>query len=353
MKNAGAAQAMAFSTATLALAGFAFASPGTAPPEKTWHWYKGSLHVHTVHDGGDSTPSAVVAWYKENLYQFVALTDHNFLTEVDSLNLVHGAREKFLVLPGEEVTDIFESRPVHVNGIGLATLVPPQGGSSVLDTLRRNLSAVQAARGLPWVNHPNLAWALTSGELLELQDLRLLEIYNGHPSVNNLGGGGSESAEEMWDAVLSSGRRVYGVATDDAHVFKRFARELSNPGRGWVVVRAPELSAAALVRSLAAGDFYASTGVVLDDVRASRGELSIQIAASKPSYVDRVGDASPLRYRTYFIGQGGEALAISADNPAVYRFKGGERYVRARVVASNGDLAWVQPVFPDAGPRRP
>ena len=41
---------------------------------------------------------------------------------------------------------------------------------------------------------------------------------------------------------------VYGMATDDAHVFKEPGNPLvSGPGRGWVMVRAPRLEAGALM----------------------------------------------------------------------------------------------------------
>ena len=50
---------------------------------------------------------------------------------------------------------------------------------------------------------------------------RLFEIYNGHHQVNNLGGGGVPGMEEAWDRILSSGKLIYGLADDDAHVFKQ------------------------------------------------------------------------------------------------------------------------------------
>ena len=54
-----------------------------------------------------------------------------------------------------------------------------------------------------------------------MQRTRLFEVFNGHPPVNNLGGGGVPGLEEVWDRILSSGRLLYGIAVDDAHTFKR------------------------------------------------------------------------------------------------------------------------------------
>ncbi|MEZ5393562.1 MAG: hypothetical protein R2724_11970 [Bryobacterales bacterium] len=42
---------------------------------------------------------------------------------------------------------------------------------------------------------------------------------------------------------------------DDAHSFKTFAPDLSNPGRGWIQVRAAELSESALLAAIEAGEF--------------------------------------------------------------------------------------------------
>src|SRR6186997_1045597 len=78
-------------------------------------FYKGNLHTHTVNSDGDSTPDDVVRWYREHGYNFLVLTDHNFLTSIDALQALHGADGRFLVVRGEEVTDRFDTKPLHVN----------------------------------------------------------------------------------------------------------------------------------------------------------------------------------------------------------------------------------------------
>ena len=44
--------------------------------------------------------------------------------------------------------------------------------------------------GVPHVNHPNFGWAVSVDDLARVERLSLFEIYNGHPQVNNVGGGG-------------------------------------------------------------------------------------------------------------------------------------------------------------------
>ena len=42
--------------------------------------------------------------------------------------------------------------------------------------------------------------------------------------------------EEVWDLLLTEGKRLYGIAVDDAHHFQgEFSPDRVNPGRGWVV----------------------------------------------------------------------------------------------------------------------
>jgi hypothetical protein len=49
------------------------------------------------------------------------------------------------------------------------------------------------------------------------------------------------------------------------------------------------------------------------------------------------------RYRTQFIGRGGRLLAEAIEPRATYTFNDDEGYVRAKVLESDGRVAWVQP----------
>jgi hypothetical protein len=313
-----------------------FAQQG-APAKR---WFKGNTHTHTINSDGDSSPDDVVKWYKEHGYQFLVLTDHNVLTSVEGLNALYGLDAKFVVIRGEEVTDRFEKKPIHINALDPARLVEPQGGSSVLDVIQRNVDAIRAAGAVPHLNHPNFGWAVTADELKQVRNNKLFEIFNGHPMVNNLGGGGVAGLEEAWDAILTSGLTLYGIAVDDAHHFKRPGdRTASLPGQGWVVVRAEKLEAKALLAAMERGDFYASTGVELTDYQVDAKAMTITVKPNNWS-----------KYRIQFIGNGGKLLQESLASPAAYAFRGDEGYVRARVVESNGLMAWTQPVR--VGPNR-
>jgi hypothetical protein len=316
----------------LALTG-TLSAPATQAPAA--RWYKGNTHTHTINSDGDSTPDDVARWYREHGYQFVVMTDHNFLTSVDGLNALHGASERFLIIKGEEITELFENKSLHINGLDVAHEVAPQGGTSVVDVLQRNVDAIRHAQGIPHINHPNFRWSITADELKQVRNNKLFEIYNGHPMVNAEGGGGVPGLEEVWDAILSSGVRLYGIAVDDAHTFKDPGNPaVAGPGRGWVVVRAAKLEARTILEAMERGDFYASTGVELADYYATRAAMTVTV---KPTTFSK--------YRIQFIGEGGRVLKESVESPATYVFTGREAYVRARVLESNGRMAWCQPVF--------
>lgn len=315
------------------------AAQGPSPQAPAAQWYGGNTHTHTIHSDGDSSPDAVVRWYKEHGYHFVVLTDHDLRTPVENLNALFALPNRFVILAGVEVTDRFQGAPVHMNGIGVRESVKPQGGATLAEMLRNNARAIRAAGGIAQINHPNFGWALAAEPIAAATEATAFEVWNGHPLVNNRGGGGSPSTEEIWDAVLSTGRRIFGVASDDAHHFQsELGAATVRPGTAWIMVRASELTAEAIVAAIEHGDFYASTGVELKSYQADSKGIRLELPESRSS--------SGPRYRTFFIGTGGEVLKRDESLRPSYEFRGDELYVRVRVEASNGAVAWTQPIFP-------
>src|SRR6267142_2015927 len=72
---------------------------------------------------------------------------------------------------------------------------------------------------------------------------------------------------------------LYGLAVDDSHNYLGTNLNLSNPGRGWVMVRSLRLLPEAIAAALEAGDFYATTGVKLTELTSGTNKLSLQIDA--------------------------------------------------------------------------
>lgn len=307
---------------------FAF-TPAAQPPAT--RWYKGNLHSHSINSDGDSPPYELVAWYKRNGYHFLAITDHNTFTDPAPFDT--NPSDSFLLIGAEEITN---ARTVHVNAIGISRVIPPQTGDSVTTLLQASIDAVREQGGVPLINHPNFNWAFTAAQMKPLKRAALLEIASAHPIVNHAGDGRVPSTEQMWDELLTAGMRVFAAAVDDSHHFRgEFSAAGANPGGAWVMVRAPALTREAIIAALDTGDFYASTGPELRDLRRDGDSLVVELP---PPTGGR-------RFRVTFIGDGGRVLSTSYDNPARYTFAGSERYVRARVEDSNGLRAWTQPIF--------
>ena len=109
---------------------------------------------------------------------------------------------------------------------------------------------------------------------------------------------------------------------------------MPGPGRGWVMVRAARLEPRALLDALERGAFYASTGVELADYQATRAPIAVTV--------------EPRRSRSTGFSSSAKAAKLLkevAEATATYDIRGDEGYVRAKVIESNGRIAWCQPVL--------
>jgi hypothetical protein len=431
----------------------ALAAPPPQPddpvtPQAEPRWFKGNLHTHSLWSDGNDYPEMIVDWYARHGYHFLALSDHDVLSQGQRWMSVAEANKRarqdgfaryrqrfgdawvetrtekgeplvrlkplgeyrtlferpgrFLLIQGEEITDRFQAKPIHMNASNVLEVIKPQGGRSVVEVMTNDLAAVeeQSRRlGRPilgHLNHPNFGYAITAEELAMVTKERFFEVYNGHPGVHHLGDETHAGVERMWDIIntLRVGEMgvapVYGLATDDSHNY--FGRGGSSPGRGWVMVRSRFLTPGSVIDGIRAGDFYASSGVTLKEVRFSPESKTLDLE------IEPEGDA---RYTTRFIGtlkgyertrrpvrdkdgrplpvtqrysdDVGRVLATVEGARATYRPIGEELYVRAVVTSDRPPenpsftgqkaQAWTQPVRRerwiapvDAGtapPRRP
>ncbi|MFH1945798.1 MAG: CehA/McbA family metallohydrolase [Acidobacteriota bacterium] len=301
-----------------------------------WRWFKGNTHCHTNRSDGDVHPLQVVRWYQEHDYHFIVITDHNTLTDVSLLDQ-NGSADGFILIPGIEVSDASQGKPVHLNAINIHSDLKPQTGKDKVETLQNNIEAIRAAGAVPQINHPNWLWAFDHIEMSQLTQVPLLEIYNMSFNCNNFGAGGKPGMEEIWDNILSKGIVLYGVAADDAHDYTgEFNSRRSNPGTCWIMVRAEELTPDSIVRALETGDFYSTVGILLKDIRITN-----------ESYTISIDPVSQMHYTTTFIGENGRILKEDYSLEPSYTLKGDELYVRARIFASSGEFACTQPYFPE------
>jgi len=77
---------------------------------------KGALHTHTTCSDGDLTIEEAIHTYASLGFDFIALTDHDYLLRPDCYDVVKNIKTDLIIFPGVEMT-VFEKGYVHVNRI--------------------------------------------------------------------------------------------------------------------------------------------------------------------------------------------------------------------------------------------
>lgn len=318
-------------------------------------WFKGNTHAHSLWSDGNDFPDMISAWYKDQGYHFLAMSDHNTLgtgerwvkeSVIEKKKITLGPKvldkyrarfgnawveareiypgdtevrlktleeyrtrfeepEKFLLVQAEEISAGFDKAPIHINAINVSTAIQPiKDLVSIRETIRANLQAVaeQASKtGKPimaHINHPNFKWALTADDLAHVIEDRFFEVFNGHPGTLNEGHPDrvDSTHERLWD--IANTIRISELK--QAPLFGLATDDSHNyhggtvtPGRGWVMVHATKLEPDALVTAMQNGAFYASTGVSLDDIHFDQSSRRLQL---------KIRPEPNVKYRTEFRG---------------------------------------------------
>jgi hypothetical protein len=293
-------------------------------------WFKGNLHCHSTNSDGKHTPSEVVEKYKGRGYNFLAFTDHNIYTNNSEFNC-----ENFIIIPGVELNvekvdpaDKTE-RIYHVLGISRGTNIFNHGYKfeyhpwESLQTAQNLIQNLNAGNNLTVFCHPN--WSrLEFEDFKDLKGYNALEIFNfGCDVVNRTG-----LSIDYWDSLLRRGKRIWGMATDDAH----FAREMCG---GWIMVKSDELSVKAITDSIIEGSFYSSNGPEIYEFKVTDGEVYVECSPATAIHFV----AYERRGKSFWADNGG-SISI-----ARHKLRGDERYVRAECVDIQGKTAWSNPIF--------
>lgn len=347
---------------------------------------KANLHCHTRHSDGSLPCNEMAAWYEENGYQIVALSDHDAygdqdggvcssffqkdqaVHDWDGDGVTHPTREYRsgveayvrdydkpappwvprdwkLNRPGEFVVlNSMESSfgHHHTNVIEPPTgkIPRPREGYGFIDWCHGN-------NGLVFVVHPG-GWNKTPERILDHPEMRKidgLEVMNGFTARENRKGenpdGSKGIAEELWDACLDAGKLLWGFANDDAHNTK--PDHYAGAGSAWNMVWVRELTKPAVMESLRRGAFYASCGIQIDRVEMDAESITVR---------------SPNATHIKVVGDGGRTLAQVDANQITYRLQGTEKWIR--VVLWNDTIcypnepsrypqrAWLQPIVLDS-----
>src|SRR5262245_37885350 len=172
-------------------------------------WYRGDMHLHTVHSDGRRLPSEVAAGARAAGLNFIVSTDHN----TSSAAAVWGefAGPDLLIIDGEEIT----TRNGHFTALGLPAGTWIDWRYRAVDAgLARFVRDIHHVGGLAVAAHP-LAPCVGCGWKFGLVGLDAVEVWNGPWTLDD------EAVIANWDNLLvagvHTGQWIPAVADSDAH----------------------------------------------------------------------------------------------------------------------------------------
>ncbi len=301
--------------------------------------YKGNLHTHSTRSDGRYAPEVVIKAYKDKGYDFMCLSDHEIYFKSDAYD-----DDRFIMIDGYEMACEMSWRKTgqqyHVHGLLDRSLnsenefdhdeehaKPDYEG---LDTIQSMIDEMREKGNLIIMNHPE--WSRNKQEdLLKLQGYFAVEIYNHQSEIDEAVGFGVRH----WDYLLKNGRKVFGIAADDAHGGE-IDIAISEFFGGWVNVEAEKLQQQSIIDALKNGRYYSSNGPEIHDLRVEDG--FIQIECSPVKFIKFI--THPFNGRTLY---NKDASPISKGT---YRVEGKEQYIRVECVDFEGNTAWSNPIFP-------
>ncbi|TMV73779.1 phosphotransferase [Thioclava sp. BHET1] len=301
----------------------AFTAPG--------RFWRGNLHTHSTRSDGVLAPEEVCRRYRAEGYDFLALTDH-FIGLFDyPITDTTGMRDAgFTTLLGAELHSgaMANGDLWHILAVGLPADFAPANAPHFRPVEDQESGAEIAARAVAAgafvaVAHPQ--WSgLTLADARTIEAAHAVEIYN-HGCAE-----GCDRADgfAIADLLLSEGRKLSMVATDDAH--------FSEPDHfgGWTMVKAEENSPEALLAALKAGHFYSSQGPELRGVRITEDAVEIDCSAVRSVIVQGHAQAA-----TAVHGQ-----SLTRASVPLTRFARSP-WLRVTVIDQAGKRAWSNPYW--------
>ena len=279
-------------------------------------WYRGDLHMHTAHsDGSCSSQSGkpvpcpvfktLEAAANRGL-DFIAVTDHNTVSQFDSLRELQPYFDRLLLIAGREITT-FEG---HANVYGATGFIDFRLTSPQVPTVKALLDQARALHALISINHPANAsgescmgcgWTARDTDFREIQAIE---------AINAGDAGGPTSGIPFWEAQLNRGFRLTAIGGSDNH-HADVLNSASSIGHPTTVVYARDLSESGVLDGVRSGRVFidaegakgrmldlsatiGSTAVHMgDEVKAVKGAVlrfSVQVAAPAGSIVEVIED---------------------------------------------------------------
>lgn len=294
-------------------------------------FFRGNLHTHSTRSDGVLEPGEVCRRYRAEGYDFMALTDHFIGAYAYPMVDTRAFRSRdFTTIIGAELHSgaTANGELWHILAVGLPfDFTPPDApGFHAVEGMESGPDIARRARdagAFVAVAHPQ--WSgLTLADARSIEAAHAVEIYN-HGCW-----AGCDRADgwAINDLLLSEGRRLSAVATDDAH--------FSEPDHfgGWVMVRAEENDPDALVAALKAGHNYSTQGPEIRRVEVTDKTVEVECSAAVSVIVQGFGQAARAVH----------GLSMTRASIGLERFWKSP-WVRVTVVDSAGRRAWSNPVW--------
>lgn len=199
-------------------------------------WYRGDLHLHTVHSDGRRSRAELVREARRAGLDFMVSTEHN--NQSASLHWGKHATRDLLIIDGEEVT----TRSGHWIAAGLpaGAWIDWRYRASEPEMLRRFVDQVHGLGGLAIVAHPHAPFSGTRWEF-DYTGIDAVELMNGPWTLDD------EFTLQWWHARLVAGKFLPAVGSSDAHTPDHAV------GTAQTVVRASSLSRGAILEGVRRG----------------------------------------------------------------------------------------------------
>ena len=295
------------------------------PFREEGRWFKGNVHTHSTASDGTRTPEQLVEIYGGAGYDFLSITDHSVVTDVDGLG-----NPGFLLIPGEElcVGRTHSNQPYHIVALDVEETLPFRDFDRNLNP-QIVIDHVNEIGGIPILAHPY--WSgLNHRDMMAIDGYHGVEIYNpGCDFERNTG-----YSEAHIDDVIVMGRRPVIYAVDDHHGAERPMLPL-DAAVAWISVRSKSLRKDDVMSSIRAGLFYSSTGPEIMDIAIDdAGVISVECSPAK-----EISFVSTPSLGMKFHAEGGPLSGAS------YGGRLGETYVRIEVTDYAGGKAWSNPIY--------
>ncbi len=280
-------------------------------------WLKGNLHTHTTLSDGQQTPQERVAAYEGRGYDFLALTDHERLADLSRLS-----SDRLIIIPGIETVC---SNPTDGPGYHLVGLdLPEHFRLPRANHIQTVVDAINDACGVAVIAHPY--WTGQNVKDLEVvRDYAAIEVFNTTCEVTI----GKGTSSVHWDDLLAQGKRVFGLAVDDAHAVER------DVFQGWVLAKCAERSKGAMMEALTRGRFYSTCGPTIESLRIEGSRVTA--VTSPVACIRFIADSARGR-----LIRGEDGSTVTSGE---YNIAGPEVYVRVECTDQRGRSAWSNPIL--------